>query len=183
MGEYEVLKYENKLPLVILRPAAIYGPQDKDLFPFFKFASHGVFPILAAGSDSTVQFLFVEDLVKLCNIIINRTKINDSVYFISEEKHYTWKEISNIFGDILNKKLLNIVFPGAAVNFAAFVSEIFMKLQGKPAVFNRQKVREIRQKHWAGDAAEISHEFNYVFTSLPVGAKITYDWYKKNNWL
>ncbi|MBU2614879.1 MAG: NAD-dependent epimerase/dehydratase family protein, partial [Elusimicrobia bacterium] len=32
MGEREVLKFKDKIPVTILRPAAIYGPYDKDIF-------------------------------------------------------------------------------------------------------------------------------------------------------
>jgi nucleoside-diphosphate-sugar epimerase len=183
LGEDEVLKYKDKMPVVILRPSAIYGPRDKDLLPLFRFASFGIFPVLTGNGGCVVQLLYVKDLIEICNMIIKRDRLNNTVYFISGENHYTWKEISNIFAGTLNKKVTSIALPRLLVNTAAYLSENFMKLKGKPAVFNRQKVTELCQMYWLGDTTTVNQEFRYEFTPLDIGAKITYDWYRENNWL
>jgi nucleoside-diphosphate-sugar epimerase len=43
-GEKAVLKYKDLIPITILRPSAVYGPRDKDLFVFFKMLKKGIFP-------------------------------------------------------------------------------------------------------------------------------------------
>lgn len=182
-GEEEVLKFKDKLPVVILRPSAVYGPRDRDLLPFFRSAEKGFFPILAGGG-CLIQLLFIKDLVNICCIVMDKDKTDDLVYFVSEKTPYKWKEISSIFSNTMHKRVLNVYVPKPLVKSAAFLAEKYMHLiRGKPAAFNFQKAREICQRYWIGDSEEFINEFKYIFTPLDIGLKITYDWYKENNWL
>jgi len=46
MGEEGVLAHAHELPVLILRPSAVYGPRDKDIFAFFKCLSRRIKPCL-----------------------------------------------------------------------------------------------------------------------------------------
>lgn len=183
MGEQEVLKFKDKMPVVILRPSAIYGPRDEDLFPFFRFGSAGIFPIISGDGNCRMQLLFIKDLVEICHIITSKEDIKGNLYFISEEKQYTWYDICDLIQKVSQKKVRKIVLPKSIVASAAYISEKLCKLRNKPAVFNRQKVTELRQKYWVFDISRTIKDFGYKFTNFEIGSKITYNWYKENNWL
>jgi len=186
-GESEVLKFKDTLPVVILRPSAIYGPRDKDIFPFFKMANSGFFPILNGsnnGTESYLQLLLVDDLVRLCSkIVSNPGLIKNRIYYVSDEKAYTWKDIGSIVSGILDKKVRTIKIPGWLMKTIAVISEKTMQLQGKPALLNRDKISELTRQYWLGDNTKTKSDFNYNFTPFIDGVKYTLDWYKKNNWL
>ena len=44
VGEELVLTHAHELPVLILRPSAVYGPRDKDIFAFFKCLSRRIKP-------------------------------------------------------------------------------------------------------------------------------------------
>lgn len=182
-GEEEVLKFKDRLPVTILRPAAVYGPRDKDLLPFFKFVAKGIFPILTGNSESYVQLLFVNDLAEICAIITKRKELNNRIYFLSEKKAYLWQEIGQTISKIADKKIRIIVLPLWLINSMAFISENFMKLKGASAALNRDKISEFCQKYWIGEPEATEKEFGFKFTKLGQGAKITYNWYKENKLL
>ncbi|MDI6641439.1 MAG: NAD-dependent epimerase/dehydratase family protein [Elusimicrobiota bacterium] len=184
LGEEEVIKFKDKLPVTILRPSAVYGPRDQDLLPFFKCISYGFFPVLTGRNECFVQLLFVKDLSQICYLITQRSKLDSTVYFLSEKKPYTWEEIANMISQVANKKIKIIRLPIGLVNLIASISEVFMKyFKDKPAKLNRDKVKEFCQKYWLADQSQSEKEFNFKFTELEIGIKITYNWYKENKWL
>jgi len=184
LGEKELLKYKNKFPVIILRPAAIYGPKDKDLFPFFKLAQSKLFPVLSGNNGNCfIQLLFVNDLVRICELIVEK-EIKNDIYFISEEKPYNWNEIGNIISEITGKHVYKIKIPQwLTYSIAYFLEKTTKLLQNKPSLLNTDKVKELCQKYWLGNVDKAKNEFKFEFTQFKTGAKLTYEWYKKNKWL
>jgi len=184
LGEREILKFRDKVPVTILRPAAIYGPLDKDIFTFFQMASRGFFPILSGTKHSYVQLLFVNDLVEICSRVVEKTTLKEDIYFLAEKRVYSWYEIGGIIGKVTGKKPLIFTLPSWLVTIAAVISEISMKLfKNQPSPFNRDKVSEFIQRYWLGDTSKTQRDFGFDFTSLENGAEITYNWYIDNKWL
>jgi len=183
LGEKEVLSFKDKLPVTILRPAAVYGPRDTDLLPFFKFAEKGIFPILSGKRDSLIQMVFVQDIVDICDIITQKEKFQQDVYFLAENKPYTWQEIGKTIEKISQKNIKTLVIPSWIVKTIAGASELFMRLKNKPAKLNRDKIKEFSQNCWVSDSSVTESDFNFKFTELEIGVKITYNWYKENGWL
>jgi nucleoside-diphosphate-sugar epimerase len=186
-GEQEIVKYTGKIPYVILRPAAIYGQRDKDIYPLFKIAKQtGFFPVLCGTkpADSYIQLLYIQDLIKMCNLIVDKPNtLKNTVYFLAEEKAYTWQDIADIVATVLNKKIRAATLPYWLIKTVSFVSETTMKLAGKPALLNSDKIKELSQKFWLGDTSAAKHDFGIDFTPFLIGAKDTFLWYKKNKWL
>ncbi|OGS21479.1 MAG: hypothetical protein A2252_07115 [Elusimicrobia bacterium RIFOXYA2_FULL_39_19] len=184
MGELEVLKFKNKFPVTILRPAAIYGPHDKDMFAFFQMIKTGIFPILSGDRDSRIQLCFINDLIEICRIILKKDQLKSSIYFLSETRDYTWQEVAEKIGIIMGKKPFCFILPSWLVHFIALTAEnlsYFFKREASP--FNTDKANEFCQKYWLGDPSSAEEELQYTFTSLESGAKITYNWYLNNKWL
>ncbi len=183
LGEKEVLKFKEKIPVTILRPGAVYGPRDADLFPFFKLIQNGIFPVLTGSNDCVVNLLFVNDLAEICYSITQRRSLSEDIYFLAENQPYTWQEIGKTIAKISNKKIKIFFLPLWLVKTIATISEFTMKLKNKPAKLNRDKVKEFCQSCWVSDSSLTEKEFNFKFTALEIGARITYNWYKENGWL
>ena len=63
MGEELALAHAQELPLLILRPSAVYGPRDRDIYAFFKLLSKRIKPCLS-GQDQHISLCYVEDIVQ-----------------------------------------------------------------------------------------------------------------------
>ena len=61
-AELVALRYQDRLPITIIRPPAIYGPRDIAVLQFFKIAKWGVFP-LPAGGGRMVNMAHALDVV------------------------------------------------------------------------------------------------------------------------
>lgn len=184
-GELETLKFADRMPVTVLRPSAIYGPRDKDIFPFFRTVSKfGFFPVVAPSQKCLVQALFVGDLAGICSKIASGHNLKKNIYFVSENRHYTWGDVAEIISRAAGRGKVRLIrIPYFILKFAAGVSDMFMRITEKPASFNSDKLNEFCQTYWLGDAASTEKEFGFNFISLETGVRITYNWYKENGWI
>ncbi|MCS7230526.1 MAG: NAD(P)-dependent oxidoreductase [Elusimicrobiota bacterium] len=183
LAEKEILKCKDVIKTVVLRPSAVYGPYDKDMFLYFKMASMGFFPYFA--KNFSIQFTYIKDIIRIVKEILkNFEKINSDVFFIAEEKCYNVFEIRDILSKINNKKILLIKLPYSIAYLYAFLNEkITYLLSKKPAVFNRDKLKELSYSYWGCCSDKILKYINFKYTPLIEGLFETYMWYKENKWL
>ncbi len=63
LGEQYALAFKD-LPLIVLRPTAVYGPRDRDIFILLKTLTHGVEPYIGR-QDQKLSFIYVKDLAAI----------------------------------------------------------------------------------------------------------------------
>jgi len=182
-GERIVLQYATQLPVTVIRPPAVYGPKDSDMLGFFKVANKG-FQISFGRGESFLSLCYVKDLINGIILAAENHKSIGKTYFIADDKIYSWREAFNIIANVLSKRTIPLKIPKSLVIFLAFLSENFLKLLGKTAVFNTQKAKEITQRYWGLDVSKAKAELGFLPKyDLERGAKETVRWYKEKGWL
>ena len=176
--------FQEDLPVVIIRPPAVYGPREKDIYEVFKTASKGVFPILGRGDTPDLSLVHVRDLVRGMVDAAESDVTAGETYFLGSERFYTWNEIKAATMGALGKKALTIPVPGALVGPVGAVAEVWGKLTRQYPPLNREKAREIRHacKMCAIDKAQ--RDFGYQpDVRLEDGIRETIQWYREEGWL
>jgi len=182
-GERIVLKHASQLPVTVIRPPAVYGPRDSDMLGFFEVANKG-FRISFGRGESFLSLVYVKDLVDGIILAAENPESNGKIYFIADDKIYSWKEAFKIIAKVLNKRTIPLKIPKSLVFFLAFLSENFSKLLGRTAAFNTQKAKEITQRYWGLDVSKAKAELGFLPKyDLERGAKETVRWYKEKGWL
>jgi dihydroflavonol-4-reductase len=183
MGEELALGHAHELPVLILRPSGVYGPRDKDIFAFFKCLYKRINPCLV-GQDQHISLCYVQDIVRGILLAAGAQTKSGEIFFLSDGNDYRMKEIGDIFAQAMGVRALCIRVPKQMIFGIAFFSEYLSKFSQKPALLNRDKVEEMIQKDWVCDItkAKMVLGFEPRFP-LPEGAKSTFEWYKKENWL
>ncbi|MDR3274756.1 MAG: NAD-dependent epimerase/dehydratase family protein [Endomicrobium sp.] len=171
----------GKVPYTILRPAAVYGPRDKDIFIFFNLV-HRHFRLVTT-TKRLLQLVFVKDVAKAVTACLENEKTNNNVYYLADSTAHTWSEIGKIIASSIGIKTVPLVVPDVMFKFAGMFAEIFSYIIRRPAVLNRQKIVEMVQKYWTADTNPAETDLNIEFTSLEVGSRITYNWYLSNKFL
>ncbi|MHB9154287.1 MAG: NAD-dependent epimerase/dehydratase family protein [Endomicrobiales bacterium] len=179
-GEKALKILEGKIPYTILRPASVYGPRDKDIFIFFRLVSLGLRP--RPLKDRYFQLLFVKDLARAVLAVMRSDAANGKTYVLAEEKPYSWSEVGAAIARAVGKKTLPLPLPDLAFHLTSLAAETAGALSRRPAVLNRQKVKEMLQPYWLADPGPARKDLSLDFTKLDFGAKITYQWYKANKW-
>lgn len=180
-GERELRILTDRIPCTVLRPAAVYGPRDKDIFMFFKLVSLGLRP--KPLRERFLQLLYVEDAAKAVTAALKSEGHGFDVYPLAEKTVYGWEELGNIIAGSVNQRTIPIPVPRIAFQAAALLSEFAGIFTNRPSVINRQKVDEMLMPYWTCDVSKTEKDLQLDFTKLFFGGKITYQWYKSNNWL
>ena len=173
----------DSVSVTIIRPPAVYGPREEQIFRVFQMASWRVFPIIGDGTSSRLSLIHVNDLVDGILLAASEKKPGVETYFISSEDLYTWDEIRLATRYAMGKKIYPLKFKPEFVQFAGNISEKIASLIGRYPVINREKSRELGLQ-WicSVDKAKARLGFRQR-TGLKDGLVQTIAWYKNHNWL
>jgi len=184
-GEAALRKLAGELPITIVRPPAIYGPRDNEIFAFFQMVKWSRLAMRFAGAMKTMSLVYAEDAADACVRAIDAPVPSGSTYFIEDGQTYSFEQMAQAIADGFGIKLLGTpALPTALVKTAAFGSELFGRATGKVMIFTRDKLPELLMEHFAVDGAAARRDLGWApRTPFPEGAKKTAEWYVANGWL
>jgi nucleoside-diphosphate-sugar epimerase len=178
----KLIKEIPNLPYIILRPTAVYGPREKDLFSVFKMVAAGLGLYTGKGNQK-LTFIHVYDLAELI-IRLAENNVTTKSYFVSDGQTYSPTELNSLIAKNLGKKIVNFGLPLWLVNIVANLSEWVGKISGKVPTLNVDKLHEIKALNWQCDVEALYRDAQYKPQYLlEKGIAETVQWYKKNNWL
>jgi dihydroflavonol-4-reductase len=180
-GERALLGMKG-LPLVILRPPAVYGPGDPELLPFFRLAARGVFPVVNRGAR--LSLVHVDDLARAAALAAERGREREA-YHIAHGRPVGAGELPLHFARAMGRqKVMRVPVPYVALWAAAALSEGAGRLRGRAPVFNRQKARELAAAGWVTDTGKAERELGFTADiGIEVGLAMTALWYREQGWI
>ncbi len=183
LGEQLALSHSHELPLLILRPCAVYGPRDKGFYDLFKCLSKRIKPCLS-DHDQHISMCYVQDLVRAILLAAETQTESGEIFFLSDGQDYRMEEIGDIFAQAMEISALQLRLPKQMLFGMAFFAECFSRVSGKPSIMSRGKVEEMIRKNWLCDITKARTLLGFdPRISLARGAELTVAWYKKENWL
>jgi dihydroflavonol-4-reductase len=182
-GEEFALACSGKLPLIILRPPAVYGPRETDLYAYFKLLSKRIQPLFAAR-DQHISLCYVQDVVQAILLASRREAPGGEIFFLSDGADHRADEIGVTFAKALGVTPIRVSVPKWAISGMASLSELISRFSGRPPLLNRGKVEEMVQENWTCDITKARTALRFEpRIQLEEGAKLTVDWYRKEEWL
>jgi len=182
-GEEACAERLGRIPITIIRPPAVYGPRDRDIFEFFNTMSKGLQPMVGM-KEKFVSLIHVGDLVRGFLMAAESENAIGQTYFLSSSQVYGWKEVGEVARRIIGKTAFRVKIPEAGVFAIAAVSEFFGLFSRKPVLINLEKARDMVQDYWTCDSSKANRDFGYVQEiTLDEGIRNTVEWYKSKGWL
>lgn len=174
---------DDDMSITILRPPAVYGPREDQIFTLFKMMSKGIAPIVGDGENPKLSLLYVQDLVQAIVKAAKQSEKGVNTYFVGGDRITNWNEIKDIVSTVLGKKSITLKIKPDWVKKIAGVVETTSALFGSYPVLNREKANEMILT-WTCSHDKAAKELSYKpeFT-LEEGISRTLRWYKKHNWL
>ena len=183
LGEKLAIAHAHELPLVILRPSVVYGPRDRDLYALLKLLSKRIKPCLTGG-DHHFSLCYVEDIIQAILLASESQESKGETFFVSDGHDYPMDEINDVFAKEMGVTSFPVPVPKWAIYTAAAFSEYVSRLSGRPALMNRGKAEEMVQANWSCDITKAKTVLGFdPRIPLDRGARLTVDWYRKENWL
>ncbi|MCH8566823.1 MAG: NAD(P)-dependent oxidoreductase [Balneolales bacterium] len=167
----------------ILRPPAVFGPREEQIYSFFKIASRGICPIVGGNSAKLISMVHVGDVVQGLLLASTAEKPGISRYFVSSEEEYSWTRIKDATAKALGRRLVTLPVSPGLVSTAGTILETLGAFVGQYPIMNKDKAKEMTLQ-WTCSVEKIRRELGYrqIFT-LEDGISDTISWYRRHGWL
>lgn len=183
-AEKEVIARAAKLPTVILRPAAIYGPRDVEILEAFRAARNRQYPVIGDGKMLGC-YTYGPDCARACIQAIDGDIASGSIYFVDDGQPLP---MARAMGELLHEALgtaplVRFGVPLPLLRVASFGVEAYGKLRGKAVMLTREKVDMLRH-HWVCESQKTRDDLKWTpEVTFVEGARRTAAWYRENGWL
>ncbi len=175
-------EFMDQTPITIIRPPTVYGPRDKDVFNYFRLINRGVQPIV--GEENMLSVVSVQNLVHGVLLATQVSGQKLQCFFVTDDGHYTWAHFAGMIATALNKRPVKVKIPFWLVDLVARIAETHGKLTGRPTLFNREKILEMKQPRWTVKNDKAKQELGYEpIVTTQEGIEGTANWYIDNRWL
>lgn len=174
---------ERRLPLAVVRPAAIYGPGDKRLLKLFKMAARPVFPLFGKGRG-LYHLIHVEDLTDIFITAALHPAAEGGVFIAGNAEPSELRDIARtIAAEIGNSSLRFIRFPAWPLFLAADLCEWICRPLGIDPPLYRRRVAFFT-KDRAFNTARLRDVLQYRYSvAVDEGLRSTARWYREKEWL
>ncbi len=181
-AEQAVARYRDTLPITIVRPAAVYGPRDRDFLKVFRQASRRV-ALHAVPRDHAFSIVHVADLVRALILAAEHPAAPGRLYFVASGA-VTWRELYDEIARVASARPMQVQLPLSAVRVAARAGDLLSTITGRVTLLNKNKAALARPRWWLCDASRIREELGWhAGVPLQEGVRDTYLWYVDTGWL
>ena len=182
-AEKECLGAMDRIRLTIVRPPAVYGPRDTEIFEFFRTMRMGLQPLIGF-SEKLVSLIHVSDLVDGIILAGEHADSAGRTYFISSGKYYNWLHVGDVTASVMRRKPFRVKIPEWCVYAIGAVAQFVAMFGSKPATLNLEKARDIVQDAWTFDGSKAVRELGFrEKLTLEEGVRGTLEWYRAQGWL
>ncbi len=184
-AEHLVLSEKSRVPSVIIRPPAIYGPRDKEILVFFKAVKTGVLP-LTNPPQAKYSMIYGPDCAAACIRALDAEVPSGQVLYVEDGHPISFGEmIAQVEGAVGKKAWLRVPLPQAVVRGAATLSELYGKATNQAVMLTRDKCNELHEMGgWVCDGSLARQLLDWQpRVQFAEGVRLTADWYRQAGWL
>ena len=172
-------------PITILRPPAVYGPMDTELFPIIKSIGKGILPI-PASKNNRFSMIYATDLANAALCAISQEQAYGQCYELDDgnAQGYKMEELGEIAANIFNRPVRNVIIPAWVLKTIGVMGSATATITRKPTMLSHLKANELSHPNWvASDNRMNDAEFWQAETNLKQGLESAINWYKKERLL
>lgn len=173
---------KDRIPVVAIRPPAVYGPRDQAILKLFLAVKRHILPVLR--EDGRFSLIYVDDLARAVHLALTHPRATGQVFFVGEPDVTDYREIGGCVKRALGSWTVTIRPPGPLLHAGAIAGEMWGFLRNRPPFLSREKLDEITAGDWTFTSAKIRSELGWVpEISLEEGIGRTAGWYREAGWL
>ncbi len=182
-GEREVVARAERLPVSVLRPPAIYGPRDSEMYSFFKMVKMRIKAYMG-DPNNRLSLIYGPDCAQALYLMLTTDHPSGSIFFVEDGREYTQREFADIVADALGVQGFGLSVPIPLVKAAAIGAECWGKMTNKAVMLTRDKVLELQEPYLICSSEAIRETLGWEpEVQLEEGARRSVRWYRDQGWL
>jgi nucleoside-diphosphate-sugar epimerase len=164
----------------IVRPPAIYGPRDIDVFQFFRLASRGLVPLPRGERFITVAY--VADVVRA---VVGASDLAPGlVVHVGEPRPYPLSDLIRILAREGGVRCRQLGVPGVVVRLLGRFGDALHGVGFRSVAMTSDKAAELLAAHWSARTEDSLRLLGLDgFVPFAAGARSTWAWYREKGWL
>lgn len=181
-AEKYLAKAAGDMEWIVIRPAAVYGPWDREGLAIFRAAQSGIAPILGSA-DARIGFIEVGDVVSAILMALTSGAAG-TIYEIDDRTPggYSWEILIAAASRAVKKQPLLLRIPRGLFRLFCGMADLCGKVTGHPTLLGNGKVFEILHHDWVAKAMPELPGWVPRCT-VERGFAETVDWYLAKGWL
>ncbi|KGO35787.1 MAG: SDR family NAD(P)-dependent oxidoreductase [Desulfoprunum sp.] len=162
-GEQALASLAGNMFWGVFRPAAVYGPGDRELLPLFQWMFRGVAPVIGSA-ENRVSLLYVEDLVEAMHSWLQHSTHPRRCYELhdGQANGYSWQEIIAVAEQLRGKAIVRVHIPVCCVRMVAAINLMAAHVLGGVPMLTPGKVRELVHADWVADNSQLHRETAWI---------------------
>ena len=170
----------TRLPIVVIRPAQVYGPGDVRKAKFYRMVKKG---IIVEPGRTMKHLVYVDDLCRAMELAIAGEDAVGQVFIIAEEKPIALNDLVGIVASELGVPEPKIRLPAMPITWLCSITEAVCGLfRIKPPLYRRSMDFFTRSVYFDVSKAERELGF-HAGTDVKTGVAKTAAWYKQQGLL
>ncbi len=176
----ETLVEASGLDWTTVRPPAVYGPRDTDMFELFRSAKWGLVPLPPRGATSIIH---VQDLAELLLALTGPVAPSRVLFEPDDGREGGWshKELAHAIGAAMGRKVLAPNLPAGVLSAAARADKM---LRGDKAKLTADRVGYMCHPNWVARTLKaVPARIWKPKITGEEGLAQTAKWYRDKGWL
>jgi nucleoside-diphosphate-sugar epimerase len=168
--------------LTVARPAAVYGPGDRETLRLFRAAARS--PLLPTFDPrARLALVHVEDAARQIVELAAGAPGRSVAVCDGRPEGYAWAEVLGLAARACGRRAALVRVPRPVMLALAATAEGAVRLQGGAPMLTRGKARELLHPDWSIAPAELAPERAAPRYDLSRGLEHTIEWYRRAGWL
>lgn len=181
-AESEVTE-QCRVPFIILRPAAVYGPRDFEFLRLFRAAKQRLVPVFNGGRQE-LSLVFVEDLARVVVDSLSAPVPKLPICHVASTEVVTARGLIREIGSVRGGRVTTLPLPNWILPPFCRIAQAWACLTGRATVLAHGKHRELTARGWVADVNQLTRELRLCCsTPLRAGLASTSSWYQRERWL
>ncbi len=170
------------LGVTVVRPPAVYGPREADLFEMVKGASRGLFAVVGDAQSPRLSMVHVSDLVRGMADLAASDAARGETYFVGTPG-VSWAQVRSALEQALGRRTLALPVPAPVLRAVGALAERVGGLVGTLPPLTADKAEAARHA-WICDSSKARDAVGYApAVGLDAGMAETVAWYRQHGWL
>ena len=173
----------SPIPWTIIRPPAVYGPRDREMFRLFRSARFGVAPVFGTGSQE-LSLIYGPDLAEAIAAAGAAEATAGRIYYAAHPERLTAEALVRTIGNAVGRRVRILRIPHGVGRGLLHLTGAAARLVNRATVLNPDKAEEFFQAAWTCDPSSLTRDTGWHASSdLATGAAHTLAWYRDAGWL